>query len=320
MTKKSDINPKKKGEGKKMTEQKSRFNDGLPEILPPVYDIVFKLVFANRLDLLKPLLKSAIDLPDDDYGEITVVDPHVYPECVGEKLGVLDIKVTLKSKTVVDVEMQRKKIAHLRERVLFYCSGMVREQTLPGDADYEKINPVVSVTITNEPVIPEDGVYHHRYTLYDPKTRSEFTNLLTVHIIELPKLPPEDDGSDLWWWMKFLTVKTKEDLAMIAEKSPVLERAAARLIEVSEDAHTRHRLESYRLFEMDQRVMINEARAEGKAEGRTEGRVEGAEEVFSLLEQGYSSDEVKAILAKRRTEDYTKPTPNDTQSSTKSKK
>jgi predicted transposase YdaD len=135
--------------------------------------------------------------------------------------------------------------------------------------------------------------------------------------------------------MKFLTVKTKEDLAMIAEKSPVLERAAARLIEVSEDAHTRHRLESYRLFEMDQRVMIKEARAEGKAEGkaegraegkaegkaegRTEGRVEGAEEVFSLLEQGYSSDEVKAILAKRRTEDHTKPTQNDTPS-TKSKK
>jgi predicted transposase/invertase (TIGR01784 family) len=102
-----------------MTAQESRFNDGLPDILPPVYDIVFKLVFASRLDLLKPLLKSAINLPDDDYGEITVVDPHVYPEHVGEKLGVLDIKVTLKSKTVVDVEMQRKKIAHLRERVLF---------------------------------------------------------------------------------------------------------------------------------------------------------------------------------------------------------
>jgi predicted transposase/invertase (TIGR01784 family) len=272
-----------------MTEQKSRFNDGLPEILPPVYDIVFKLVFANRLDLLKPLLKSAINLPDDDYGEITVVDPHVYPDHVGGKLGVLDIKVTLKSKTIVDVEMQRKKITHLRERVLFYCSGMVREQTESGDGNYEKIKPVVSVTITNEPVIPEDNVYHHRYTLYDPETRSEFTDMLSVHIIELPKLPPEDNGSELWWWMKFLTVKTKEELTMIAEKSPVLERAAARLIEVSEDASTRHRLESYRLFEMDHRVMINEARDEGIAQGIAQGILQTA---GTMKAAGFSVEDI----------------------------
>jgi len=62
---------------------------------------------------------------------------------------------------------------------------------------------------------------------------------------------------------------------MIAEKSPVLERAAARLIEVSEDENTRHRLESYRLFEMDHRVMINEARDEGIAQGITRGITQG---------------------------------------------
>jgi len=269
-----------------MAEQKSRFNDGLPEILSPIYDIVFKQVFAARPDLLKPMLKSVMSLPDDEYGEIEIVDPHIYPEHVDEKLGVLDIKVVLRSKTVVDVEMQRKKVAHLRERVLFYCSGMVRGQVVSGD-DYDSIKRVVSITITNQVIIPEDGVYRHRYTLYDPETRSEFTDLLEIHTIELPKLSLNDDGSDLWRWMKFLTVKTKEELAMIAEKSPVLEKAAARLTEVSEDAHTRHRLESYRLFEMDQRVMIREAKTEGR------------EEVIKLIEQGFSLDEIKAVLSKK---------------------
>jgi predicted transposase/invertase (TIGR01784 family) len=263
-----------------MTKQKKQFNDGLPEILPPVYDIVFKQVFATRPDLLKPLLKSAINLPEEDFGEITVSDPHVYPEHAGGKLGILDIKVTLKSKTVIDVEMQKEKLTHLPERVLFYCSGMVREQTAPGDDEYENLKPVVSVTIMNEPVLPEDGAYHHRYTLYDPKTRSEFTDLLTVHLIELPKLPKEDDGSDLWWWMRFLTVKTKEELAMIAEKNPVLEKAAERLLEVSEDAATRRRLERERIFEMDQRDRINTARKEGR------------QEVIALLKKGYSLEEI----------------------------
>jgi len=282
-----------------MTGQGSKFNDGLPEILSPVYDIVFKQVFATRPDLLKPMLKSVISLSDDEYGEIEVVDPHIYPEHVDEKLGVLDIKVVLKSKTVVDVEMQRKKMAYLRERILFYCSGMVKEQMVSGDK-YQDIKRVISVTITNHIIILEDGVFHHRYTLYDPETRSEFTDLLTVHILELPKLPPEDDGSELWWWMKFLTVKTKEELAMIAEQSPVLEKAATRLIEVSEDAHTRHRLESYRLFEMDNRTMIEEAREDGMEKGMEEGMEKGMEKVIKLIEQGLSLDEIKAMLLEKK--------------------
>jgi len=286
-----------------------RFNDGLPEILPPIYDIVFKLVFAKRPDLLKPLLKSVISLPDDEYGEIEIVDPNIYPEHVDEKLGVLDIKVVLKSKTVIDVEMQKEKVACLRERVLFYCSGMLREQVVSGD-DYGNIQRVIGVTITNHVMIPEDGAYHHRYTLYDPETRSEFTDLLEVHILELPKLSRIDDGSELWWWMRFLTVRTKEELAMIAEKSPVLEKAAARLTEVSEDMHTRHRLESYRLYEMDQRVKARVAKREAEEEMRkvreearkaeekamAKGMEKGMEKTMKLIEQGYTFDEIKKIL------------------------
>jgi len=92
--------------------------------------------------------------------------------------------------------------------------------------------------------------------------------------------------------MRFLTVRTKEELAMIAEKSPALEKAAARLTEVSEDMHTRHRLESYRLYEMDQRVKAREAKREAEREG-----IEiGTNKVIALLEQGYSLDEIKKIL------------------------
>jgi len=83
---------------------------------------------------------------------------------------------------------------------------------------------------------------------------------------------------------------------MIAEKSPMLEKAAARLTEVSEDMHTRHRLESYRLYEMDQRVKARQAKREGWEEGRVEGRVEGMEKTMELLEQGYTFDEIKKIL------------------------
>jgi len=93
---------------------------------------------------------------------------------------------------------------------------------------------------------------------------------------------------------------------MIAEKSPVLEKAAARLTEVSEDMRTRHRLESYRLYEMDQRVKARAAKREAEEEmrkvreearmAREEGREEGMEKTMELLEQGYTFDEIKKML------------------------
>jgi hypothetical protein len=79
-------------------------------------------------NLLKPLLKSVIGLPVSEYGRVVVADPHIYPERKGEKSIFFDIKVVIRSKKMINTEMQQK-MAHLRERVVFYCSGMVKDMT-----------------------------------------------------------------------------------------------------------------------------------------------------------------------------------------------
>ena len=212
-----------------------------------MYDLIFKLIFAKDMRLLRPLLKSIANLSDEELEGIVVIDPHTYPEGKGGKIGVMDIKVLFRSKKIVDVEMQRKKFAHLRERIVSYFSGMVKDQIGSGD-DYGSLKRVITITITGHVLIDGDNEYHHRYTLYDPKTGSEFTDLIEVHTLELPKLPKTDDGSDLWWWMKYIMVERKEQLKMIAERGPVMERAAARLIEISEGRRTPDSREFIRCF------------------------------------------------------------------------
>jgi predicted transposase/invertase (TIGR01784 family) len=256
------------------------------------------------------MLASVVKLPEDDLrGEIVFSDPHVYPDHADGKIGVLDIKIRVKSKKVIDVEMQKEKIAYLRERVVFYSSGTIREQSAAGDDEYEKINRVISVVITNHPVITEDNAHHHRFTLYDPETRLEFTDLIEIHIIELPKLPKTDDGSDLWKWMKFLTAETREDLKMIAQQSPILEKAANTLLAFSEDEIARDRIRRIKMAEADKRIQIMEAKREGREEGREEGRDEGREEgrekerakIIKLIEEGRSAEEIKRFLTQGRT-------------------
>jgi predicted transposase/invertase (TIGR01784 family) len=126
----------------------------LPEILSPIDNKVFRMFFTKSPDVLKAMLASVIRLPEDDLrGEIVFSDPHVYPDHADGKIGVLDIKIRVKSKKSIDVEMQKEKIAYLRKRVVFYSSGMIREQSAAGDDEYEKINRVISVVITNHAVL-----------------------------------------------------------------------------------------------------------------------------------------------------------------------
>jgi len=132
----------------------------------------------------------------------------------------------------------------------------------------------------------------------------------------LPKLPKGDDGSELWWWAKFLTVESKEELAMVAKKSASLKKAADRLVSVSKDMRVRARLASQELFEMDRRVEmrlavekgvrkgLREGRKKGVAEGRAagvvEGRAEGRVEIVTLIEQGVSLGDIKKMLSKEK--------------------
>jgi predicted transposase/invertase (TIGR01784 family) len=87
-------------------------------------------------------------------------------------------------------------------------------------------------------LITENRDYHNCYRLYDPKTGSEFTDLLEVNVLELPKLP-QDDGSGLWDWLKFLNAKTEEELTMLAQKNPQVGKAVAKLMVLSEDERLR---------------------------------------------------------------------------------
>jgi predicted transposase/invertase (TIGR01784 family) len=73
---------------------------------------------------------------------------------------------------------------------------------------------------------------------------------LEVHILELPKLP-QDDGSGLWDWLKFLNAKTEEELTMLAEKNPQVGKAVAKLMVLSEDERLRLIAESREKLQRD---------------------------------------------------------------------
>jgi len=252
------------------------------DFLSPKSDIIFKLLFGDERsnEILTDFLKSVLRLPAEDYEEVFIVDPHLKPERDGDKLGILDVRVRTKTKKTIDIEIQLLPSPELRERVVFYSARMVTEQIGSGEP-YSKIKRVISIIITDYVLIPESEKYHNRYTLYDPETKTEFTDIIEVNTLELVKLPENEDGTELWAWMKFLSARSKEELNMVANRSPQVGRAVTRLMELSNDERTRLLYESRQKMEWD-----NRAREQGAIKTRE------AEIARKLLSRGRSIEEI----------------------------
>jgi predicted transposase/invertase (TIGR01784 family) len=92
-----------------------------------------------------------------------------------------------------------------------------------------------------------------------------------------------EDGSKLWNWMKFLSAQKKEDLTMATTTNPMIQKAVARLEELSADERTRLLYESRQKMMWDIQGAKNYARQEGFQEGRQEGRQEGKFDVAKAL-------------------------------------
>jgi predicted transposase/invertase (TIGR01784 family) len=245
-------------------------------LLKIMVDYVFKLIFGDQrnTDILAGFLKAALSLPEAEYDSLTIVDPHLKSEFGGDKAGILDVKVHTKTGIVIDVEIQVSAYGGLRKRFAEYAAKMVTEQIKRGE-EWRQANRVVCIFILNDILIPEEKEYYNSYSILNRKTGSEFTDLIEINTLELPKLPVQNDGSELYKWSQLFLSETEEEFEMVAEKDPAIKKAVATLMVLSEDERERMLAESREKFLYDQYHREKEAYEKGLAQG--EAKVKEAE-------------------------------------------
>ena len=86
----------------------------------------------------------------------------------------------------------------------------------PNEVEHTELLPII---LLNHVLIPEDEECYRRISFCDTKTGKEYSDMMEIYILELPKLPPEQkEETDLIHWMRFLEGKNREDLKRMAEK------------------------------------------------------------------------------------------------------
>jgi predicted transposase/invertase (TIGR01784 family) len=286
---------KNEGAAKLAVPKRKKFNDGLPEILLPTVDAIFKKLFGDERnkDILADFLTAVLGF-DVEEEDIILIDPTLKREDPDDKLGVLDVKLRLESGKIINVEMQVKNFSAIRHRSEYYISKMTAAQLCEND-DHRKLLPVVQIIIINDILLHETKKFHCKFSMLEEEEHFKLHDLRTVHTLELPKLPADGSGK-LEEWMNFIKSKKREDFMIVAEKSKPMKRALEELEVMSASEATRMIYEYRIKMARDERARMHDAIEEGLARGMAEGMAEGMEKGLAKgMEKGMEKGMVEGI-------------------------
>lgn len=194
-------------------------------------------------------------------------DPHLLiPDT--KKECILDIKALSDSKVHVDIEMQVLDLKSMEKRTIV-------------------------INILDYMLMPVEDL-HICFQAYDKTHDILMSDVFEIHFLELPKVhrcrvPYE--GTDLLSWLTFLNAYTEEEIIMVTEGKPAIQKAYNNLQIMSLDEETRRLYEAREMFLHDQATRMYEAKEEGLEEGMKKGREEERKEVAkNLLSKGMDDE------------------------------
>jgi len=228
-------------------------------LLPVKSDFVFKLIFGDQrnIDILTAFLRAVLDIPENEYDHLTIVDPFLKKESDDDKYAVLDVKLHTVSGSIIHIEIQLRVLSDMKARTIYSQSKLVTEQMASGDK-WSTIKRAITIVITDEIFVLEGDGYHHQFR-YCTRDGIEFSDLAEINSLDLGKLPLEDDNTDLWYWMKFIKSDDEEDMDMLAERSPQMRKAVGVLKELSDDEAAHLRYEAREMYRRDVESMKDDA-------------------------------------------------------------
>ena len=238
-------------------------NGDAPYILSPKNDYVFRYLFGEEgnEELLTSLISAILGR---EITHATIKNPYILKLYYDTKECILDIKAEIDENVLVDIEMQLCNSPELINRILLYWSRLYASQMKAGDG-YHVLKKTISILILDDDPYHTDD-FHVCSRIRNCVQKFELTDLLEIHILELPKVHKrreQDTNDKLIPWMNFLYAQTIEELDMASEANPVIRKATDMLTAMSRDEEERLRYEAREEFLFDQQYGLQAAERKG---------------------------------------------------------
>ena len=281
------------------------------KLLPLTSDYVFKRIFGQEENkqALKDFLESILE---EEILKIEIKNPEIPKNFYDSKYGVLDLKVTLNDKSIVDVEMQMKNEHNIEQRDTFYLASNYVNELKEGEP-YTNCKKSIVINILNFMYYNRNEYHSVARMIFEEAKEEEkvemgykeedryMTKYLEVHIIELPKFkiknPKMHTKLEEWLW---LFIGSDEKVSEASKKNKEIEKIKKKLASMSLSPEERNNYE-YRLRAIrDEADAIEYKTKQAKEEGIREGLERGAkrrteEMVKEMLKNNFTIEQIEII-------------------------
>lgn len=255
-----------------MKHTDERTNDSF--IMLPTVDFCFKELMKNP-KVRKGFIAAVLGKEPDAIRNTILLPTELRKETEDDKLGILDVFVELEDGVKINMEMQVPYFEFWTNRTLFYLCKIYAGQLEKGEP-YDVIKPCIHVSVPDFIHFPNDTKCYHKIAFCDTENGKLYTDLLGFHILELKKLPPEDQNEDgVIRWMRFLGGKKREEFEHMAERDEYIQEAYNELKKLSLDEQKRVEYELREKAVRDYNTQMKSAEKRGIALGEKRGIEKG---------------------------------------------
>ena len=253
------------------------------EVLSAKNDVVFKALFVKNKNILKAFLSDILDIPPESISDIKITNSEIIPDKVDGKLSRLDINL-ITSEGNINIEMQMVREDDYSERILFYWAKMYVSGIDKGEI-YKNLNKTISISVLGFRMF-DCKEYHSEFQVLEKNRHELFSDKMSLHFFELPKISDKLDIHDRkQLWLQLINADTEEDFAMLRETNvPIIQESVGKIYELSNDEQIREYVRQREKARLDWNSGIYNAELRGmekvfdgmRAAGFTEEQIEAA--------------------------------------------
>ena len=225
---------------------------------------------ALLLDFINSIM---LDSEMKTFRSVEILTPFNYKENNEDKETIVDVKCITQNGTVVIIEIQLQGNSKFPERILYYWASNYSKLLKHGEK-YDALTPVISINMLDFNLDDNDSI-HSCYMIYDTVNKRLLTDHLQIHIIELKKFKYNLLKQDLNCWLKFFTMKDKDNkeeiMSELVKEKPIMEEVHRKYNNFIKDRLMMNEYDKRQAYLYGNQIMLDEERRLGIEEGIKKG-------------------------------------------------
>ena len=181
-------------------------------------DYMFRAIIQSNEEARNGLLSALLGISIEEIQSSEILNPIILGEAISEKTIVLDIRVLLNNKQIINLEMQVAKQSDWVERTLFYtCKNFIALKT--GEA-YKDLLPFIHIGILDFSPFKNNNQLYSEYLLIEKNLHQIYSDKISIRMLNLTQIEnvTEDErNSNLYKWVQLFKATTWEELTMVSK-------------------------------------------------------------------------------------------------------